>query len=81
MERVTALGWADELSKMRYPDRFRNDPYIQKICQKEITGRGNFFQSTQCYILLQVLIVLLHLDEFYQFIHGRCKRQASTRGT
>ena len=41
MVRVTALGWADELSKMRYPasDDFKYDPYIQKICQKEITRR------------------------------------------
>jgi hypothetical protein len=52
MKRVTALGWADELSKMDYPDHFKDDPHIQRFYQKEITGRGNFFQSTQCYIFL-----------------------------
>ena len=53
MERVTALGWADELSKMHYPDDLKEDPYIQKFCQKDITGRGNFFQFTQCNIFSQ----------------------------
>ena len=42
MERVTALGWADELSKMGSPDILKDDPYIKRSCQKDITGRGNF---------------------------------------
>jgi hypothetical protein len=52
MERAKALGWADELSKMDYSEVFQDDPQVQKFCQnlKGITGRGNFFQSTQCYI-------------------------------
>ena len=50
MERVTALGWADEFSKMDHPHDFRNNTNIQKFCQKEITGRGDFFRPTQCYI-------------------------------
>ena len=64
MERVTALGWADELSKMDYPDCLKNDPYIVRFCQKDITDRGNFYQSTQCYIISQALIALLHVDDF-----------------
>ena len=47
MERVTALGWADELSKMDYPDCLKDHPYIGKFCQTDITDRGNFFQFTQ----------------------------------
>lgn len=39
MERVKALGWAAELSKME-PRRLENDPFIEKTCQKDITGRG-----------------------------------------
>ena len=42
MERVTTLGWADEFSKMDFPDRLGDDPFIRKICQKDITSRGNF---------------------------------------
>jgi hypothetical protein len=55
MERVTALGWADELSKMGYPEDFQDDPQIKKICQKGITGRGNFFS-------LHNVIFLTNLD-------------------
>ena len=43
MERVTALGWADELSKMDSPDGLKDDPCIGRFCQKDITSRGNFF--------------------------------------
>ena len=64
MERVTALGWADELSKMMDPDDLKDDPCIQRFCQKDFTARGNFFQSTKCYISSQTLIVLLHVDDF-----------------
>lgn len=64
MERVSALGWADELSKMDSPDELKYDPCIERFCQKDITGRGNFFQSTLCYILSQTLIVLLQVDDF-----------------
>ena len=64
MERVTALGWANELSKMGSPDCLKEDPYIRRFCQKDITGRGNFFQSTGCYIISQTSIVLLQVDDF-----------------
>ena len=43
---------------MAYPDDLKHDPDIQKICQKEITGRGNIFQFAQCYILSQDYQVL-----------------------
>lgn len=44
VERAKTLGWADELSKMSPFDRsLEADPYIEKICQKDITARGNFF--------------------------------------
>ena len=55
MERVTALGWADEFSKMNHPYFFTEDRNIQRFCQKEITGRGNFFRSTQCHTFLTIL--------------------------
>lgn len=43
MERVKALGWADELSKMNpHNHSLENDTYIEKTCQKDITDRGNF---------------------------------------
>ena len=81
MERVTALGWADELSKMRYPDDFKYEPDIERFCQKEITGRGNFFQSTQCYILSQAFIVLLQVDEFINtyMVDAKAKRLQKER--
>ena len=61
---MTALGWADELSKMGSPDCLKDEPHIESLCQKDISGRGNFFQSTQCCILSQALIVLLHVDAY-----------------
>ena len=64
MERVTTLGWADELSKMDSSDCLKDDPCIQRFYQKEIMGRGNCFQFTHCYIFSQALIVLFHFDEF-----------------
>jgi hypothetical protein len=83
MERVTALGWADELSKMDSPDYLKDDPYIGRFCQKEFTGRGNFIQSTQCYILSQTLIVLHQVDGFIKsFMENvKAKRLRKERDT
>jgi hypothetical protein len=65
MERVTALGWADELSKMEYPEDFKDDPHLKKFCQKEFTGRGNIsFSLRNAMFFSQALIVILHVDEF-----------------
>ena len=44
MERVKTLGWADELSKMNsFARRLEDDSHIEKICQKDVTARGNAF--------------------------------------
>ena len=51
MERVTALGWADELSKT---DSLKDHPYIGKFGQTDITDRSKFFQFTQCHILTRL---------------------------
>ena len=82
MERVTALGWADELSKMDSPDLFKDDPYIQRFCQKDITGRGNFFQFTPCYILSQDYKVL-QVDDFINTFmeYQKAKRLRQERDT
>ena len=48
-ERVTALGWAEEVEKMEpYSGRyqFQNLPLIEKMYRKEITDHGRFFYNS-----------------------------------